>query len=88
MGIGVAPLGVPFDDFEQRFLRAVVHVGSTLRDIADGRRFESAAIFIVVGFRKTTEVGLLGVHADAQVVVFFVCEVGAEVAGSAGPTCR
>src|SRR4029079_9344062 len=43
--IGMAPLGVPFDDFFERGDAAVVHVRSRQGDIANRRRLERSAVF-------------------------------------------
>ena len=81
----MAPLGIPLDHFFQRLLAAVVHVGSRVFDVADRRRFEGAEVLLVLRhrFAATVDVLVVRVHADAQVVVLFVGEIRADVAGRA-----
>ena len=44
--VGMPPLGVPLDDFLERLLAAVVHVGGRRFDVADGRRLERAHVLV------------------------------------------
>ena len=79
LGVLDAPLVVMLDYLFQRLQAAVVHVGSGTRDVAQRRRLEGALVRLELRDGEAPEVGLLLVHADAEVVVALVGEVEADV---------
>ena len=76
-------LSVPFDDFFQRLLAAVVHIGSCEFHIAKRGSLERAAVLFIFGLGETSEVRLFGIHSHTEIVILLVGEVCTGVAGLA-----
>ena len=60
-----------------------MHVGCREGDVPHRRRLEGAGVFRVFRDRDPAEIGLLRLHADADVVKFLVGEIRTDVAGGA-----
>src|SRR5262249_26107294 len=71
------------DDSGQGRHAAIMHVRSPARDVPEGWCFEGALVGIATRDREAPEVGVLAVHADADVAVSLVGEVEADVAPGA-----
>ena len=79
----MATLVVPLHHFFERALRAVVHVGRREGDVADRGRLEGPRIVRVFRDDEPAQVGTLLGHADAEIVVFLIGEIGPDMAGRA-----
>src|SRR5215813_5865516 len=69
-----API-VEGDDFFERFLAAVVHIGTTPGDVPQCWCFEGALIGLVLCYSVATEVRVGLIHAHADIAVVLVGEV-------------
>ena len=78
--IRMTTLIVPFDHFFQRLLAPIVHVGTRLRNVPYGWCFEGTLVLLNLGLIVTAKVGIRFVHADPDVVILFIGEVGTGVA--------
>src|SRR5262249_20512617 len=74
------PLVVEIDNFFESLEPPVVHVWCTTRNLPQGRSLEGAYLVRISRHHVTTEIHLVVIPADAQVMKFLVAEIEPGVA--------